>query len=186
MHWLKQWRSEHQLSRKQLAEKIKKPGTISNPGSEIGCSELLIGILEGGGITHPLIADRIADVTGATSAQRDMLVHKIHYGTYRPQKIQKKGKINPRSTNADCGTEDSRPVVRIDAMLQTKHYAGIKEAATDEGCKTEVIRMRCDRALVEKRKDMMMRDHTWRYADEWDNMNRIEQMRDMVESGMYN
>lgn len=193
MHWLTEFRANYRnkdgstgISRKELARMVRKPGTASRPESEIGCSEALIGILEGGGITHPLIADRIADVTGATSAQRDILVHKMHHGTYRPQKAQKREpRKNLAPTDPDYKPVNARQVVRIDVLLQAKRFASIREAAAAEGCNAETVRVRCDRALTVKQKELMVRDHTWRYADEWDSMSQDQRLEDMIQSGLY-
>lgn len=89
MHWLEKWRMDYTgprgrkgCTREELAAMVSK--RMSDEG--ISCSPLLIAYLEDGEITHPGIADIIAEVTGATIEQRDSLVHKKHHGTWEPKK----------------------------------------------------------------------------------------------------
>lgn len=191
MHWLKQYRMEHPIggkpmSCKELARRVKKPGTISNPGAEIGCSEVLIGILEGGGITHPLIANRIADICGATPQQRDMLVHKMHWGTYRPPR-RRPQENKPRLAPTDPGFKpaNARAVVRIDMYFQCRRFESIREAAMAEGCNESTVKVRCERALSGGTNEFLVRDHTWRYADEWEDMTVDERVQDLHNAGLY-
>ena len=91
MHWLEEWRTAHQMSQKTLA-------------LQVGVSEQLIWNIENGkgyGFTQPLIANDIADYTGATIAQRDSIVAKKHRGTYVPNPKKKGKPIQKPRTEAE-------------------------------------------------------------------------------------
>lgn len=195
MHWLKYWRLNYKrkngklgLSRREFAEMVRVPGTIANPKKEIGCSEVLIAILEGGGVTHPAIANRIAEVTGATQQQRDMLVNKIHRGTWTPAKIKPaKGRGGRKIEPMQPGYEphNARPVVKVDCYGQALQiYASIREAAADAGCRSDTVRSRCERRLSKGTNEFQTRDFTWRYAAEWYAKDREARMSDIRNTGM--
>jgi hypothetical protein len=193
MHWLEKWRRDFQrkdggtgIGRDELAKMIHKPGTYANPASEINCSAVLIAILEGGGITHPEIANRIADITGATAQQRDMLVHEIHRGTYVPGAKENRTKSGKRPAPTDPGYKpaNAREVVRIDIFGRTERYASVLDAAHAAGCSAGTVQTRCRRALSAKTNEFLIRDHTWRYADEWEAMTPEAQMDDLRSAGL--
>lgn len=66
------------------------------------CSEYLIWMLinERGAITHPKIADALADYIGVTAEERDSIVHPMHRGTYIPRNKQT-GAINALENKED-------------------------------------------------------------------------------------
>lgn len=78
MHWLRQWRKERNMTAAGLAKQVRRWGG--------GCSETLIDILEGGGVTHPEIAERIAAATCCTPAQRESIMPEKYRGMNRRQR----------------------------------------------------------------------------------------------------
>ncbi len=76
--WIEEFRRQHGLTRLELSKIVK-------------VSQELITILEEQprGVTHPKLANRLAAACGATPAQRDQIVNKIHAGTWEPDNSQK-------------------------------------------------------------------------------------------------
>lgn len=164
MHWLEKWRTEHQMSREMLAK-------------QVGVSERLIWKAENerGFRTHPLIANDIADYTGATPEQRDSIVHEKHRGTYIPGKAGK-------TKQSEIQPEESKPVERKPSVrreIVAVNRAGVEQgryptliAAADAHlpCTATTVANRCGRKLSEKVNEFMPYGVTFRYADEWDLM----------------
>ncbi len=168
MHWLEEWRKKHRMSRETLAKQVE-------------VSEHLIWILENekDGRTHPLIADDIADYTGATIEQRDSIVHKRHRGTYvpNPGKREKKRRIMVKPTPS---LETEREHVKEDGRLEkgrtvyavnkdgeiVQQYASMAEAALRTGMDKSSVYTRCRRKLAEN--EFLVSEITFRYADEYD------------------
>lgn len=84
MHWITEYRKKMQIGRLRFARAAR-------------CSERLIFMLEEGqGITHPIIANRIAEMCGATAEQRDSIAHGKHSGEWAPGIGRKAGKRKRR------------------------------------------------------------------------------------------
>lgn len=182
MHWLKAWRlgyprpdGRRGMRRKELARKVRNRDT--------GCSEVLIEIIEGGGITHPGIADRIASVVGATAAQRDTMVHKKHRGTWRPDEGRKAKKVkapggekraSAKAKKVVCLDRDGREIARYDSML---------DAAQGIGCSCTTIMNHCKRNARDKTDEFCCFGCTFRYAAEWDAMSEKERLTDLRTGG---
>lgn len=178
MHWLKKWRREFErpdggrgLSREELAYQVRQSGT--------NCSYVLIGILENGGITHPKIADKIARITGATKEQRNSMVHKKHWDSYKPLKplyinIPHKPKtVSP--PNAIM-----RPVVQLSAYGEEMgRFPSIQAAADKENVNKCTVLRRCKRQMSASSNEFLPHLCTWRYAQEWDAMDAGERLLDM-------
>lgn len=185
MHWLKKYRMDHIMSRKQLAARIRTRGKPNRPETAIGCSETLIEILEGGGITHPEIANRIAEVTGATAEQRDSIVHKMHRGTWQPKAKPKKitsfqeGR-RPQPMTPGVVPENAEMVVRIArGGYETGRYVSQSAAAQATGCSITTVRNRCARKLRPGTEEFGIYGCTFRYAQEWDAMDAEARMADL-------
>lgn len=164
MHWLEKWRKEHQMSREMLAQ-------------QVGVSEQVIWMAENqnGFKTHPLIADSIADYTGATSAQRDSIVHEKHHGTYKP---------NPRAKRYGTGgAQQARPkvqkklperriivAVNRDCVELGRYPSLVAAAEAHEIGTMQSVADRCKRKLSPRANEFLPRGVTFRYADEWDAM----------------
>lgn len=181
MHWLERYRMRYRrgdgrrgISRKELAQMVQTRGRSGKPESAIGCSELLIGILEMGGVTHPEIANRIAEVTGATPRQRDMLVNKIHRGKW-PDDTKNAAK---KYVGAHGGN-NAREVVRIDRQgFETGRYASGNAAGVAMGIRGSCVNSRCHRRCT-KVSEFETYGCTWRFADEWDAMSPEERFADV-------
>lgn len=171
MHWLKAWREAHGIEREDFARLVE-------------VSEPLIAILENqNGITHPLIADTIADCTGATSAQRDSLVHKKHHGTYKPnprhsaEKLQKRRlkKTTPANTRAIVALNIAGD---IDGIYDSADDA----AAAHAPCSVRSVLNRCERKMGEKTDEFYPYFVTFRFLDEWSCMTQDQRDVDMAQA----
>ena len=178
MHWLEKWRRDHQMDRFQFAK-------------EVGVSEALIYILENerNAVTHPLIANDIADYTGATVKQRDSIVHKKHWGTYTPNparraKLKKKAanKFQPapiKTPEPEMKQEIEKPdkrmkgravyAVNMDGEI-VQEYRSLNEAALRSGMDVSAVCARCRRSLAEN--EFLVSKISFRYADKYDEAAR--------------
>ena len=181
MHWLKEFRLNYikkndvvGISREELARMVQRKG--------VGCSAVLIGIIEGGGITHPNIADKIAAVAGASKTQRDSMVNEVHRGkgNYKPPKMkpQQPGHIRPMAPGY-VGV-NARPVVMLDrnAVIIGK-YASEREAALAAQCSVSVVGSRCNRKVPGRNNEFSACGYTFRWLNEWEGMSVEERIEDM-------
>ena len=163
MHWLEKWRTEHQMSRATLAE-------------QAGVSEQLIWKAENenGFKTHPLIANDIADYTGATLEQRDSIVHKKHHGTYVPNPRAKRFKAKATTKKPEKLRSEKpyrRAVVAVSISGEEKgRYPSIAAAAEAMSCLPMTVANRCGRKISLRTNEFNPYGVTFRYADEWDLM----------------
>lgn len=141
-------------------------------------SERLIELLQctPGAVTHPNIADRIADYTGATSEQRDTMVHSIHYGTYKPFTV------GPPPFNADMDGPipfNSRGVVALDRCgNELARFPHRRATCMAVGCSDQTVRNRCIRKSANF-DEFELLEMTFRFSEEWDAMTEEERIADM-------
>lgn len=153
---------------------------------EAGCSETLIGIVIGGGVTHPTFADRIADLLDCTPAQRDGMVNKIHHGTWVPgatlrrKKRRAKQELPPPQPRP-CNQERCRETVVIGPEgREIRRYTSAVETAMAVGCSETYVRNRLCHRLSPGVNEFRPYGYTFRLAEEWDALGtqaRQEQMR---------
>lgn len=179
MHWLKKFRLNYVkkdgtkgISREQLAAMVKlKYGE---------CSAVLIGIVEGGGITHPNIADQIAIVAGATARQRNSMVHKNYRGGWEPPKRRSEYKRPPQPLVPNIIPDHARRVVAIDtAGKEIDRYESERAAADAAGCTSTTVSNRCRRSIAARTGEFGSYGCTWRFADEWDAMSELARAADI-------
>lgn len=162
MHWLEKWRRRNGYTQWQLAEKVH-------------VSVVLIDILENqnNAVTHPLIANEIAQFTGATAKQRDSIVHKKHRGKWQPGPKTKNAagiKAMPDSdrdrTAALLRRGSARPVLQININCDpVTQWPSLQAAAQAVGKQTPFVYDRCRKRL--KGNEFEPMGCTYRYADEW-------------------
>lgn len=146
----------------------------------VKCSEHLLWMLVNGHntVTHPNIADRIADECRATPEQRDSLVAAKHHGTYVPKP--------PKPTAAEEIREEisiqknnNRPVVAVDVLGdELARYESADEAANYLYCSNRSIWRRCQRRCVKNEFEPF--GITFRYADEFDAMTPEQRRSDVA------
>lgn len=184
MHWLEKFRSKFKrldggrgISREELADMVKlKHGK---------CSAALIGIIESGGITQVNIADQIAAATGASKAQRDSMVHESRRSGWMPQQPRRRAelKLKPQPLSLDVIPDHARRVVAIDMFgNEIARYESGLAAASASGCSSATVSIRCNRGLSSGMGEFKNRDHTWRFAEEWDAMSHEERAADMLKA----
>ena len=85
--WIEEFRKANGYTREQLSRALGK--LAHRRGRHTACPPELIYMLETipGTVTHPGIANLIAEATGATPEQRDSIVHKMHRGKWKPPRI---------------------------------------------------------------------------------------------------
>lgn len=144
------------------------------------CSEHLLWMLANGHnvVTHPNIADRIADECRATSEQRDTLVAAKHHGTYKPSP--------PSPTKAEEIREEisiqknnCRPVVAVDVLgREVSRYISAEGAAHYLYCSSRSVWRRCQRRCIKDEFEPF--GITFRYADEYDAMTPEQRRADVA------
>lgn len=174
MHWLERWRLEHLMSREDLASKIEN------------CSETLLAILEEqhGGVTHPRIAARICDYTGATPKQWDSIVPRRFRGKYVPKKTMRlpdmetllpepekpKEPYKPKSINIRIHNRCKEVLqIGLDGEVM-KRYKSVREAADALEKTVAFITDRIYGRLICNEFQPM--GFTFRYASEWNSKAR--------------
>lgn len=141
-----------------------------------GCSERLIDLLqsERGAVTHPKIADRIADYLGATPEERDKIVARKHRGTYTP------GCSTPKPISDSSPAWNAKEVVVIGK--NGEELDRFKSAT----CAAQSINSYKDNVIIRCRRSLTAFDEfaafgvTFRYADEWDRMTQAEKEIDIA------
>lgn len=155
MHWLEKWRIKNQCSRKQLGKMAK-------------CSESLIELIEEAGyITHHGIADRIADVTGATPRQRDKLVHKKHRGTYTQRKTPLFLEYSKKAVAAKPRLSyGGKTTVKINlACIAEERYPSMNAAAEAHDKEQFFVYSRCMGRMLEN--EFLPYGFTFRLEKDW-------------------
>lgn len=148
--------------------------------SAVKCSEATIWnlIFCAGYITHPGIADRIADHIGATAEQRDSIVHADRCGGYIPicDRVPDTHIENCGGARAVCMKE----IVAIDrAGIEVLRLSSISDAAKRFGSTPPTVSNRCRRIGSVGYDEFIPPGITFRYAVEWDAMDENERKTDI-------
>ena len=173
--WIEEYRNREGLELYELAEKVNKYRREYDPFSCGIVSDQLLHILERSrnAVTHPRIANAIAEVCGATPEQRDMIVHKIHRGTWEPTRPGEREKVDVSKPKIGY-----KPVVKVDRYGNIiDRYESLTDAVRYEAHRENSIRDRCKRRIDQEFTPQT--PYTYRYADEWDNMTDEERLRDV-------
>lgn len=141
----------------------------------VNCSEHLIWILmnQDNGMTHPNIANAIAEFMGATAEQRDSIVHSKYRGTWQPndKSESKRGK--------HYGIWNASPVVAVNRRGNIiKRFSSMKSAARYMNCSPYMVHSRCNRTYLEK-DEFDPIGVTFRLEAEWSNMTQQERFEDI-------
>lgn len=82
--------TEEQAVRTKIKEyREKRWFTREQFGKQVGISKYLVGMIEEGDVTHPKIAQRIAEVVGLTDLETEFLmpiIHRSHGEDYEPNR----------------------------------------------------------------------------------------------------
>lgn len=159
------------------------------------CGEFLLYMIDRcKWVTHPVIADRIAEVCGATPEQRDQIVPERHRGTWAmPAKPYRREGVMPSPTHGlraqtveemlaqQAAIEPARrAVVRVDRDgAELDRYDSVQEATLVSGKLQGYIVDRCRRRI---KQEFRRGPDTFRWADEWDTMNAAQRADDLTPS----
>lgn len=186
--WITAYRKSRNLELYELQQLVNDQLHRRFPWCEFHISEKLIYLLEHTPEpkTHPIIATVIADVCHATPEQFNEIVHPKRQGGYIPNYppddakpvviVKSKSIINPR------------PVVKVDMTATVvARFLSAADAAKEGYIKSSAIIQRCKRNTTlefkpyydNRKKKVLERPYTYRYADEWDTMSREQQIMDI-------
>lgn len=150
-----------------------------NIANSAKCSEHLIWILmnENGAVTHPNIANAIAEFTGATAEQRDEIVHKRHHGTWKPDPTRAPA-VRNRVSIAESG---AKAVVVIDRLgCVVERFPMLVQAAKRFGCSPGVISNRCNGVRFGK-DEFVPYGLSFRFEEDWNRLTLEERIKNIKE-----
>lgn len=129
-------------------------------------------------VTHPDIANDIADYIGATAEERDSIVAKPHRGKWKPGK--KAGHTaTTRSLGKMRGGMNSKPVVAIDKTgAELARFPSAMSAAASMLCSNSYVGSRCDRTFTAA-DEFGTFSFTFRFLHDWDAMTPEERIADL-------
>lgn len=181
--WIAQFRAKNGYPLEVLGREIRRLGSRRRPGWPMRCSDVLLEKLENTpkAVTHPNIANLIAEALGATAAQRDAIVAPKHRGTWKPR-----GKavlppympvVVPRGrpkTNAVAYA-----VVCVDKFgHELERFPSITQAAIAYDQANDFVIKRCNRRV---KNEFKFKAYTFRYQREWDQMTAEQRQRDLTD-----
>lgn len=140
-----------------------------------GCSEQLVELLQSahGAVTHPNIADRIADYIGVSPEERDEIVADKHNGTYIP------GTSTPPPFIEPYLSWNARYIVVLNRYgTELCRYGSADKVSYHTGASSGCILTRCKRELTVV-DEFDAHGITFRFADEWDAMTEEERIADL-------
>ena len=174
--WIAEYRQREGLALDEFMLRVNMHRRNVEPVLEAVISDSLIHYLERGknAITHPRIANLIAEVCGATAEQRDMIVDEKHRGTWSPEETIT---VIRREQSEASKHNGSKAVVKVDRHGNTLDwYESVAEAVRKQTMNDSAIRARCKRKVQSEFVDA---PYTFRYASEWDAMTAAEKRQDV-------
>ena len=180
--WIRDWREAHGMELDDFARAVNRYGhERMKPRLTCYITDYLVHMIEVGAITHPRIANAIAEYCGATAEQRDMLVNEEHRGEWKPgqHEVRYVKKSASRFNNCQNG---AKPVVKVDVNGEViASYESLNAASRYERLCEDNIRDRCKRRA--RREMTADAPYTFRYQSEWLTMSMEERMRDIMPKG---
>lgn len=163
--WIEDFRRANGYTRQQFSTALR--AMAHRRRLRTVCPPNLIYMLETrpGCVTHPNIANLIAEATGATPEQRDSIVHKKHRGKWKPPRIaplKRNAKPAPapapqpaftpieasESEPDACIAYNARPVAIIDREGNVLHrYSSVHDAALAANVAEACVYRRCQGAI---------------------------------------
>lgn len=148
-------------------------------------SEHLLRILQNqhGGVTHPKIADRIADFIGATPEERDSIVHKKHRGTYTPNPKNpalKRNKVRRIETPEVYRPNTPTSVIAVinsNGRILATHNS-LNDVAIQYGCNVSLVRNRCEKSIVYY-DEFSELGVSFRYYEQWKDLSDTDRKKDV-------
>lgn len=171
--WIEDYRRREGLELYELARKLNKYRREHYPEQCGTITDSLLYMLERdkNAVTHPLIANVIAEVCGATVEQRDMIVADIHKGTWEPEK--ETPVLRPKRVPIGA-----KPVVKIDRNRNiVGWFESVADASRRDGHNETVVRNRCKHRANYEFNSLF--PYTYRYEDEWLKMTEEERIEDL-------
>lgn len=185
MHWIEEWcRIRCEIPDKPECDACTQKCVPKISLAEAGNinTRMIDDMILCGLVTHPLIANRIADFACATAQQRDMLVPEKYRGQWKPSAKRQKAarkKVDPETVKS-ARHWGERHVVLIDRSGHEKRrFMGAKIAAKYAGKGRNYIYSRCERRISPKTDEFARTEESFRWADEWDSMSAEERREDV-------
>lgn len=190
--WIEEFRMRYNLDRYEFARRVRVLGARKRPDRPIGCTEALVYMLERSSrpVTHPTIANLLAEACGATAEQRDEIVPKKYRGGWKGDGVPRclkgcewtlgkaKEKIEPAiQISWRHGAAGRREVAKIDRNgFVLERYPSLTYACAACGNSMNSIG---ERARKRVRDEFLPDGYSFRYAEEWDRMTPEERRKDM-------
>ena len=191
--WIEEFRMRYNLDRYEFARRVRVLGARKRPDRPIGCTEALVYMLERSSrpVTHPTIANLLAEACGATAEQRDEIVPKKYRGGWKGDGVPRCLKgcewTLGKAREAAPGPRDQpywrrgisgrRSIVKIDANGNVlERYVSLTQATALCGQSMNSIGERARKCV---RNEFTPGGHSFRFAEEWDNLTPEERRKDM-------
>ena len=190
--WIEDFRNRYNLERHEFARRVRVLGARKRPGRPIGCSESLVYLLERSSkpVTHPNIADLLAEACGASAEEWDSIVRPKWRGRWRGDGVPrclkgcewtagKSGSLpgpvdQPHWRHGEAGR---REIVKIDANGEVlERYVSLTYATAVLGQSMNSIGERARKCV---RNEFAPKGYSFRFAEEWDGMSPEERKRDL-------
>ena len=197
--WIREYRERMGLELDELARVVNLYRGYAGEPVNGYASNALIHLLEvdSATVTHPVLANAIATVCGATQEERDSIVHKSYRGTWTPDDGRKP--LVEKAFSRVLGAHSRRPqfeamqarpkaklsyggrrVVKLDRMGNTvQSYDSLIAAAKDNGLNDKWVRRRCDYRIHNPEAMFTKNGFTFRYAALWDEMSQAQKLSDI-------
>ena len=196
--WIEEFREQHGLDLEEFARRVRILGARKRKSRPIDCSDNLIYILERhkGAVTHPNIANVIAEACGATARQRDMIVAARHRGTWAGNGramallVDVRVGMPAKPKNTATGIKLTGPkipngkdIVKIDrnGKILAK-YSSLGQAALNNNQSMSMVEQRVNRKT---KNEFGMFGFSYRRAEEWENLSDYERRIDIEKVKVY-
>lgn len=181
--WISEYREAHGMELDDFARAVNRYGHRRMiPRMVCTITDTLVHMLESDKncVTHPVIANAIAEYCGATPQQRDMIVAEVHRGDWKPRQGVKYAR--PSQSMFNNVPNGAKPVVKIGMSGNVlAAYESVADAARKELHSEDFIRKCCQRRA---KGDMILAvPYTFRFQSEWVAMTREGQLMDIQRHG---
>ena len=201
--FIAEYREAHGLDLDVFARAVRRMGARKRPARPINVSDRLVFMLEimPGAVTHPNIADLLAEACGATAAERDSIVDERYRGDWTPPRKplrledfmwewpfmpprpepepepEPELMLDLRRREKKHQAHNARAVVAVNRMGEAiARFESVKDAADAANGSEDCVHERCKRHV---RMEFKYRGYTWRYLKEWEAMTEEERRRDV-------
>ena len=183
--WIREYRERCGLDLDEFGAMVRRRGARKR--KPVNCSNGLIALLESdpNAVTHPHIADLLAEACGATRSQRDMIVAECHRSGGRAAAARMGSPWRTEAAVTAHKRRKMRPgraIVKIDREGRIlARYISYYHAASEAKISKWFIYSRCNGLLRREFTDVLTA--SYRFADEWEQLTPEQRQERMRKAG---